>query len=83
MTPAEFDAWRQEMGFTFPQAATAIGKSVRQCKAYASGEAKIPLTVALACRYLLSTRRGTVVLAEAALMQREGENQTGDSVREV
>lgn len=84
MTPGEFKTWFQAMGFaSFDVCAVELGRSVRQCKAYAYGEAEIPLTVALACLYLLSARRGTVVVAEFPFMQREGKNQTSDRVGEV
>jgi len=57
MTPQEFKAWREAMGFTQQAAADAIGVSIQSVRLYEKGvrpgadprPVEIPKTVALAC----------------------------------
>jgi transcriptional regulator with XRE-family HTH domain len=59
MTPNDFKAWRDVMGFTQAQAAEALGLSKPTIENYERGKRKedgrpviIPLTVALSCTAL-------------------------------
>lgn len=52
MTPSEFRAWRECMGYTQQQAAQALGVSLRTIKAWESGFAAPPAFLALACAAL-------------------------------
>jgi hypothetical protein len=52
MSAAEFLAWLRECGWSFAQAAEALGISKRMLKYYAAGTHEIPKTVWLACMHL-------------------------------
>ncbi len=52
MSAADFVAWQRERGWSFAQAAEALGVSKRMLKYYAAGTHEIPKTVWLACMYL-------------------------------
>lgn len=52
MTPADLRAWRAAMGYTQPQAAQALGVSLRTIKAWEGGETAVPAIVPLACAAL-------------------------------
>ena len=52
MTPADLRAWRAAMGYTQPQAAQALGVSLRTIKAWEGGETAVPAIVPLACEAL-------------------------------
>lgn len=49
MTPAEFTAWRQRLGLTKTEAATALGLSPNMPRVYERGDTSIPRYIALAC----------------------------------
>ena len=52
MTPADLRAWRAAMGYTQPQAAQALGVSLRTVKAWEAGFAAPPAFLPLACAAL-------------------------------
>ena len=52
MTPADLRAWRAAMGYTQPQAAQALGVSLRTVKSWEAGFAAPPAFLALACAAL-------------------------------
>lgn len=52
MSAAEFTAWLHKCGWSFAQAAEALGISKRMLKYYAAGTHDIPKTVWLACMHL-------------------------------
>ena len=52
MTPSDFRAWRSAMDYTQPQAAQALGVSLRTIKAWESGFAAPPAFLAPACAAL-------------------------------
>jgi DNA-binding transcriptional regulator YiaG len=52
MTPADMRAWRSAMDYTQPQAAQALGVSLRTVKSWESGFAAPPAFLALACAAL-------------------------------
>ena len=52
MTPSEFRAWRERIGYTQAQAAAALCVSLRSVKAWESGFAAPPAFLALACAAL-------------------------------
>ncbi|WP_420961086.1 helix-turn-helix domain-containing protein [Brucella sp. IR073] len=53
MTPEDFKAWRERMGFNRVQAAEALGVSRNMPQRYEDGHAEIPLYIALACAALV------------------------------
>lgn len=57
MTPADMRAWRSAMDYTQPQAAQALGVSLRTIKAWEAGFAAPPAFLGLACA-ALSDRQG-------------------------
>ena len=52
MTPSEFRAWRERIGYTQAQAAAALCVSLRSVKAWESGETGAPGLLPLACAAL-------------------------------
>ena len=56
MTPAEFTAWRDRMGWTKRQAAAELGIGINIPKALEDGTTTISRTIELACE-ALETRR--------------------------
>jgi len=52
MSPADLTAWLQEMGWSFAQAAEALGISKRMLKYYAAGTHAVLKTVWLAAMHL-------------------------------
>ena len=56
MSPADFTAWLHEMGWSFAQAAEALGVSKRMLKYYAAGTHAVPKTVWLAAMHLAAER---------------------------
>lgn len=49
MTPEEFTAWRQRLGYTKTEAAAALGLSPNMPRYYERGDTEIPRYIALAC----------------------------------
>ncbi len=56
MAAADLTAWLQEMGWSFAQAAEALGVRKRMLKYYAAGTHPVPKTVWLAAMHLASER---------------------------
>lgn len=52
MTPAEFTAWKTQMGLSIPAAANALGISESSVSRYLSGSHAIPRYIELACAAL-------------------------------
>lgn len=52
MSAADLAAWLRERGWSFAQAAEALGVSKRMLKYYAAGTHEVPKTVWLACMHL-------------------------------
>lgn len=48
-TALSFVAWRKRLGFTQPQAASAIGVTTRSIQQWEAGDRPFSLTIALAC----------------------------------
>lgn len=53
MTAADFITWRGKMSISKTRAAELLGVSRNMPAKYESGEAEVPLTVALACAALI------------------------------
>jgi len=66
MSADEFAAWMRELGWSFADAADALGISKRMLKYYAAGTHPIPKTVWLACMHVASTHRRRHKPADAA-----------------
>lgn len=56
MSAADLVAWQREMGWSFAEAARALGVSKRMLKYYAAGTHTIPKTVWLAAMHLAAER---------------------------
>jgi hypothetical protein len=56
MSAADLTAWQREMGWSFAEAAEALGVSKRMLKYYAAGTHAVPKTVWLAAMHLAAER---------------------------
>jgi len=72
MSGADFAAWMREMGWSFAQAAEALGVSERMLKYYASGTHEIPKTLWLACMRLAAERSRRQSAASATRRKANG-----------
>jgi hypothetical protein len=58
MSAADFAHWMREMGWSFAEAAEALGVSKRMLKYYSAGTHAVPKAVCLACMHLASAQAG-------------------------
>ena len=66
MSATELASWMHELGWSFAEAADALGVSKRMLKYYAAGKHPIPKPVWLACMHLASAHRRRYNPADAA-----------------
>jgi D-3-phosphoglycerate dehydrogenase / 2-oxoglutarate reductase len=57
MTPSQFIAWREHLGWTRTEAAIQLGCSQNSITAWEAGRSRIPRYVALACRALANAMK--------------------------
>lgn len=54
MNKENFKSWRKSLNLTQEEAATRLGMARRQVQKYETGDAEIPLSIALACAAIIA-----------------------------